>query len=47
MYGDTIIVKVDISDRGIVWETETVVAEVKDGKLQTFNVTDFRLRLWG
>ena len=47
MYGDMIIVQVDVSDRGIVWGTETIVAEVKDGKLQTFNVTDFRLRLWG
>lgn len=47
MYGDTIIVKVDVSDRGIVWGTETVVAQVKDGKLQTFDVTDFRLHLWG
>lgn len=46
MEGDTITAEVEVSDGGIVWGTETIVALVKDGKLQTFNVAAFRLELW-
>jgi limonene-1,2-epoxide hydrolase len=46
MSGDTITAKVEVSDRGFVWGTETIEAVVKDGRLQTFTVTDFRLELW-
>lgn len=45
MVGNTITLDVEISDHGLVWGTETIVANVKDGKLQTFNVTEFRLDL--
>jgi hypothetical protein len=44
--GDTIIAKIEISDRGIVWGTETIVALVKDGLIQTLEVAAFRLDLW-
>ena len=44
--GDTIIAQVEVSDRGLAWGTETILAEVKDGKVQAFNVTAFRLELW-
>jgi hypothetical protein len=44
--GDTIIAQVEVSDRGLAWGTETILAEVQNGKLQAFNVTDFRLELW-
>jgi hypothetical protein len=40
MAGDTITLDVEISDGGFVWVTETIRAEVEDGKLQTFIVTD-------
>jgi limonene-1,2-epoxide hydrolase len=46
MYGDTIKALVEVSDGGFVWGTETVEAVVKDGQLQSFTVTDFRLELW-
>jgi hypothetical protein len=42
MYGDRITTKVEISDRGILWATETITAEVEDGKLQSFDVIAFR-----
>jgi hypothetical protein len=45
MAGDTVTLDVEISDHGFAWGTETIVAEVKDGKLQTFNVTEFYLHL--
>ena len=47
MDGNTVTAKVDISDSGIVWGTETLVAQVKDGKIQNLNETAFRLQLWG
>jgi limonene-1,2-epoxide hydrolase len=46
MEGNTITAKVEISDRGFVWGTETIEAEVKDGRLQTFTLTAIRLELW-
>jgi limonene-1,2-epoxide hydrolase len=46
MNGDTITAKVEVSDGGLVWGTETIEAVVKGGRLQTFTVTDFRLELW-
>ena len=44
--GDTIIAKIEVSDRGIVWGTETIVALVKDGLIQSLEVAAFRLDLW-
>lgn len=44
--GDTIIAQVEISDRGLAWGTQTILAKVKDGKVQAFEVTGFRLELW-
>ncbi len=44
--GDTIIAQVEVSDRGLAWGTETILAQVQDGKVQTFNVTGFHLELW-
>jgi ketosteroid isomerase-like protein len=38
-----IMAKVEISDLGFVWGTETIEAVVKDGKLQTFTLKDIRL----
>lgn len=46
MDGDMITASVEVSDSGRVWGTETVEAIVKDGKLQSFTVTGFRLELW-
>lgn len=46
MSGDTITAMVEVSDRGYIWGTETIEAVVKDGRLQTFTVTAFRLELW-
>jgi ketosteroid isomerase-like protein len=45
MYGNTITAKVEISDRGFVWGTETIEAELKDGRLQTFTLKEIRLEL--
>ena len=39
----TITAKVEISDRGFVWGTETIEAVVKDGRLQTFVLKEIRL----
>jgi hypothetical protein len=44
--GDTIIAQVEVSDRGLAWGTQTILAEVKQGKVQAFNITGFRLQLW-
>jgi hypothetical protein len=44
--GDRITAQVEVSDRGIVWGTETILAEVKDSKLRSFTVSAFRLELW-
>jgi ketosteroid isomerase-like protein len=44
--GDTITAKVEVSDRGIVWGSETIEAVVKGDRLQSFTVTAFRLELW-
>jgi ketosteroid isomerase-like protein len=45
MVGDTVTLDVEISDRGIVWATETFVAAISDGKVQTLDVTAARLKL--
>jgi limonene-1,2-epoxide hydrolase len=47
MDGNTITAKVEISDRGFVWGTETIEAEVKDGRLQTYILKEIRLDLYG
>ena len=47
MVGNTITAKVEISDRGFVWGTETIEAELKDGRLQTFTLKEIRLELYG
>ena len=47
MDGSMVIAKVDISDSGIVWGTETIEAQVQNGKIQNLNETAFRLQLWG
>jgi hypothetical protein len=47
MHGNTLTATIEVADRGIAWATETVAAEVRDGKLQTFQVIGFRLNLWG
>jgi len=44
--GDTITAKVEVSDHGFVWGTETIEATIRDNKLQTFTVKAFRLELW-
>ena len=46
MDGNTITARVEISDRGFVWGSETIEAEVKDGRLQTFSLKGIRLELW-
>lgn len=46
MDGDTVIARVEISDGGVVWGTQTSEAVLKDGRLQTFTVKDIRLDLW-
>lgn len=44
--GNTITLEVNISDRGQVWATETIMAEVSEGKVQDFKVTALQLKLW-
>jgi hypothetical protein len=44
MAGDTIMLSVAVSDRGIVWGTETILVEGSDDKLQSFTVTGFDLK---
>lgn len=44
--GSTVEALVEVSDRGIVWGTQTVVAEVVGDKVQSMAVTAFRLELW-
>ncbi|MBE7474369.1 MAG: hypothetical protein DPW09_45400 [Anaerolineae bacterium] len=46
MAGDTITVAVEISDRGQMWGTETITAEVREGKLQKLTVSAIQLKLW-
>lgn len=43
--GDTVIMSVEVSDHGIRWGEQTIVARVQGGKLHTFEETAFRLRL--
>lgn len=43
MNGDTIALKVEVSDHGIAWATETILVEGSNDKLQSFKVTDFDL----
>lgn len=44
--GDTVMLKVEVSDRGLVWGTQTILVGVADGKIESFKVTGFRLDLW-
>ena len=44
--GDTITARVEVSDGGFVWGTQTIVAVVRGDKLQSLTVTAFRLELW-
>jgi hypothetical protein len=44
--GDTITARVEVSDKGIVWGTQTIEAVVKDDRLQSFTVKAFSLELW-
>jgi len=44
--GDTLTARVEVSDHGIVWATETVEAVMDGDKLQSFRVVDFELQLW-
>jgi hypothetical protein len=44
--GDQVIVLAEISDGGMVWGTETIAVELKNGKVQSFSVTAVRLELW-
>jgi len=46
MHGDTVTARVEVSDKGHTWGTETVEAVVKGGKVHTFRITAFRLELW-
>jgi hypothetical protein len=46
MNGDSITARVEVSDAGHVWGTETIEAVIKGGLLQKFTVTNFRLELW-
>lgn len=46
MNGDTVTARVEVSDRGHTWGTETIEAVVLGGKVQTFRITAFRLELW-
>lgn len=46
MMGDIITVAVELSDRGQVWGTETMMAEVSEGKLQKLSISDIQLKLW-
>ena len=47
MDGSTVIAKVDVADSGIIWGTETLEAQVQNGKIQNLDETAFRLQLWG
>lgn len=47
MDGDLVTMTVEISDRGLVWGSQTIESIVKDGSVQTFNVKNIRLDLWG
>jgi hypothetical protein len=44
--GDLLTARVEVSDDGKVWGTETIEAMVKGDKLQSFTVTAFLLELW-
>ena len=46
MAGDTITIAVEISDRGQMWGTETIIAEVSEGKVQKFSISAIQLKLW-
>ena len=47
MVRDIITVAVEISDHGQIWGTETITAEVSQGKLQKLNISAIQLKLWG
>jgi hypothetical protein len=42
---NTVTLHVEVSDRGIRWGEATIVAQVQEGKLHTFQETAFHLRL--
>ena len=44
--GDLFTARVEVSDDGIVWGTETIEATLKGDKLQSFTVKAFLLELW-
>jgi hypothetical protein len=46
MIGDNITAKVEVSDRGKVWGTETIEAVVDGTRLQNYTLKSFRLELW-
>jgi hypothetical protein len=46
MVENTITVAVEISDRGQMWGTETIIAEVSEGKVQKLSVSAIQLKLW-
>jgi limonene-1,2-epoxide hydrolase len=46
MVGNTVTVAVEISDRGQMWGTETITAEVSEGKVQKLSVSAIQLKLW-
>ncbi len=45
MVGDTVSFKIEISDQGIRWGEATIVAEVRTGKLHTFDETALSVRI--
>ncbi len=45
MVRDTVTVVVEVSDHGIRWGEDTIVLQVRGGKVQTFHQKAFRLRL--
>lgn len=44
--GDIVRATVEVSDRGIVWGTQTVEAEIRDDMVYSLAITAFRLELW-
>jgi hypothetical protein len=42
--GDQILVTAEISDRGLVWGTEWITIGLKNGKIQSYELTAFRLK---
>lgn len=44
--GDNITLTVEISDRGRVWGTQTIIARVNGDKLHALQVSGVQLKLW-